>query len=162
MEASSPPYSAPNMDRYTGSAKTESTGWRVSWNYMARSSKALRKPVPGRLFVWVKVLSWVELAVFAALLFFWLAPGFEGETSIFGLAHGLGFVALCGVIWACVLRREAPYTLLAATLTPVGPLGSVLAIELIERKGWGIESPDRPSAEVGLTRGVPTSVESPR
>ncbi|MFN8160200.1 MAG: hypothetical protein U0R52_04035 [Solirubrobacterales bacterium] len=109
---------------------------------MAESTKALRKPVPGRLFVWVKRLSWLELAVFAALIFFWLAPGFDRETSIFGLAHGLGFVALCIAIWVCVLRREAPYTLLAATLTPVGPVGSVIGIELIERKGWGVRPPE--------------------
>jgi hypothetical protein len=46
------------------------------------------------------------------------------------------------VIWIAAVRREAPYTLLAATLTPVGPVGSVIGIELIERKGWGVaESP---------------------
>ena len=42
------------------------------------------------------------------------------------------------VIWIACVRREAPYTLLAATLTPVGPVGSVIGIELIERKGWGV------------------------
>jgi hypothetical protein len=57
---------------------------------------------------------------------------------IFGWAHGLGFIALCIVIWVACVRREAPYTLLAATLTPVGPVGSVIGIELIERKGWGV------------------------
>ena len=98
----------------------------------------LQKPVPGRLFVWVKRLSWLELAVFAGLLFFWLMPGFETETMIFGWAHGLGFIALCILIWIAAVRREAPYTLLAATLTPVGPVGSVIGIELIERKGWGV------------------------
>ena len=46
------------------------------------------------------------------------------------------------MIWIACVRREAPYTLLAATLTPVGPVGSVIGIELIERKGWGIA--DRP------------------
>jgi hypothetical protein len=105
---------------------------------MARRSRGLRKPVPGPLFTWVKRLSWAELAVFAALLFFWLVPGFERETFIFGLSHGIGYIVLCLAIWAAILRREAPYTLLAATLTPVGPLGSVIAIELIERRGWGI------------------------
>ena len=105
---------------------------------MAKSSRALRKPVPGRLFEAVKWFSWIELAVFAALLVFWLVPGFETETMIFGWAHGLGFIALCIAIWIAVLRREAPYTLLAATLTPVGPVGSVIAIEGIERRGWGI------------------------
>jgi hypothetical protein len=90
------------------------------------------------LFVWVKRLSWVELAVFGLLILFWLAPGFETETMVFGWAHGLGFIVLCIVIWVACGRREAPYTLLAATLTPVGPVGSVVGIELIERRGWGV------------------------
>jgi hypothetical protein len=98
----------------------------------------MRRPVPGALFARVKLLSWIELVVFAGLIFFWLAPGFETETMIFGWAHGLGYVALCVAIWIACVKREAPYTLLAATLTPVGPLGSVIAIELIERRGWGI------------------------
>ena len=99
----------------------------------------LRKPVPGRFFEVVKFASWFEAALFATLLFFWLAPGFAGETSLFGLLHGLGFVALCLLILAAVLRHEAPYPLLAATLTPVGPFGSVVGIALIERRGWGVE-----------------------
>jgi hypothetical protein len=98
------------------------------------SSDAPDKPVPGALWPWVKLTSWLELAIFAALCFFWLAPGFDGESYIFGWAHGLGFIALCVLIWIAILRREAPYTLLAATLTPVGPLGSVIGIGVIERK----------------------------
>ena len=81
--------------------------------------------------------SFVVGAVIGALLF-WLLPGFETETMLFGWAHGLGFIALCVMIWIAAVKREAPYTLLAATLTPVGPVGSVIGIELIERKGWGI------------------------
>jgi hypothetical protein len=104
----------------------------------------LRKPVPGPLFHKVKVLSWIELAIFAGLIFFWLVPGFDTETMLFGWAHGLGFIVLCIVIWVACGKREAPYTLLAATLTPVGPVGSVIGIELIERRGWGVaESPQR-------------------
>jgi hypothetical protein len=104
----------------------------------------LRKPVPGPLFRWVKLLSWVELGIFAGLMVFWLAPGFETETMVFGWAHGLGFIALCLLIWVACGKREAPYTLLAATLTPVGPVGSVIGIELIERRGWGVaDSPQR-------------------
>jgi hypothetical protein len=115
---------------------------------MPRRSKPLQKPVPGPLFAWVKRFSWLELAIFTALVFFWLAPGFPKETMIFGWAHGIGYVGLCLLIWATVLRHEAPYTLLGATLTPVGPLGSVIAIELIQRKGWGIARvPDPAAAE---------------
>jgi len=96
--------------------------------------EVLRKPIPGALWPWVKRASWVELGVFTALCAFWLAPGFDRESLVFGWAHGIGFIALCALIWIAVLRREAPYTLLAATLTPVGPLGSVIAIEVIERR----------------------------
>ena len=94
------------------------------------------------MFKWVKWLSWVELGIFSLLILFWLIPGFDTETMVFGWAHGLGFVALCIVIWVACVRRQAPYTLLAATLTPVGPVGSVIGIELIERKGWGVANPD--------------------
>ena len=86
------------------------------------------------MYIWVKRASYVELALFTALIVVWLAPGYEGATSVLGLAHGLGFVALALLIWACVLRHEAPYTLLAATLTPVGPVGSVIAIHYIDRR----------------------------
>jgi hypothetical protein len=108
----------------------------------------MRKPVPGALFVWVKRLSWVELAIFSALIVFWLVPGFQAETMVFGWAHGLGFVGLCIVIWVACLRHEAPYTLLAATLTPVGPVGSVIGVELIERKGWGVAGYPQDAAEI--------------
>jgi hypothetical protein len=93
------------------------------------------------MFPWVKRFSVLELAFFAGLLVFWLLPGFETETMVFGWAHGLGFIALCVLIWVAAVRREVPYTLLAATLTPVGPVGSVIGIELIERRGWGIAQP---------------------
>ncbi len=101
--------------------------------------RPFEKPVPGELFVWVKRISWIELAIFSGLIVFWLVPGFETETMLFGWAHGLGFVGLCVLIWVACIRKETPYTLLAATLTPVGPVGSVIGIELIERKGWGID-----------------------
>lgn len=100
----------------------------------APATQALRAPVPGALWPWVKRASWFELALFAALCFFWLVPGFQHETLIFGAAHGIGYVGLCILIVVAVLRHQAPYTLLAATLTPVGPLGSVIAIRWIERR----------------------------
>ena len=118
---------------------------------MAR--KPFEKPVPGELFVWVKRVSWIELVVFAGLMLFWLLPGFETETMLFGWAHGLGFIALCLLIWVACIRKETPYTLLAATVTPAGPVGSVIGIELIERKGWGIG--EHPSSPTRVTKTAP-------
>jgi hypothetical protein len=118
---------------------------------MAR--KAFEKPVPGKLFVWVKRVSWIELAIFAGLLACWLLPGLDTETMFFGWAHGLGFIALCLLIWVACIRKEAPYTLLAATLTPVGPVGSVIGIELIERKGWGVA--EQSGSQIDATKTAP-------
>jgi hypothetical protein len=112
--------------------------------------------MPGNLWPWVKRASWFELVLFAALCFFWLAPGFKQETLIFGAAHGIGYVALCVLILVAILRRQAPYLLLAASLTPVGPLGSVVAIGWIERRSG------REMAAAGLVEaGGPHSPHTP-
>jgi hypothetical protein len=109
-----------------------------------------RKPVPGTLFRWVKIASWFELGLFTALLIFWIAPGYASETALFGLLHGVGYLGLCALIFWAIMRREAPWPLLAATLTPLGPVGAVIGIELIERRGWGIEPPElTPRDETG-------------
>jgi hypothetical protein len=133
------------MDRLSEVRRGGSTGGRgnaaASLGPVATAEHArpLAKPVPGTLFRWVKVVSWFESLLFAALLFFWIAPGYHSETSLFGLLHGLGYLGLLALIFWAVMRREAPWPLLAATLTPIGPFGTVIGIELIERKGWGIE-----------------------
>ena len=101
---------------------------------MNADAEVLSQRTPGPVFAWVKRLSWLELAIFAVLVVFWLVPGYKGEEFVFGLSHGIGYLILCAVIWIAILRHEAPYTLLAATLTPVGPLGSVIAIHFIERR----------------------------
>ncbi len=109
-----------------------------------RSPDAPRRPVPGRLFAWVKRASFAEAALFAALLAVWIAPGGDEATFALGLAHGIGYIGLCIFIWIAIMRREAPYGLLAASLTPVGPFGTVVGIELIERRGWGVAPPPAP------------------
>jgi hypothetical protein len=108
---------------------------------VSTSSRAhpLPRPVPGRLFRWVKIASWFELGLFTALLAFWIAPGYHSETALFGLLHGVGYLGLCALIFVAIMRREAPWPLFAATLTPLGPVGAVIGIELIERRGWGVD-----------------------
>ncbi len=113
----------------------------------AGPQSVLRTPVPGPMFRWVKIASYLELALFAGLLIVWLAPGLEHPTFLFGLAHGIGFIVLALLVWIAVIRHQAPYTLLAATLTPVGPVGSVIAIAVIEKR-WG-------GAAKGVTRSAP-------
>lgn len=97
--------------------------------------REFRARAPGPLWIWVKRASFVELAIFMGLLVVWLAPGLEGPTFVFGMAHGIGYIALCLLLWVAIMRREAPFWLFAATLTPVGPVGSVAGIEWIEHRG---------------------------
>jgi hypothetical protein len=97
-------------------------------------SAELRKPAPGALYPWLRRASWLELGLFGALVFFWLAPGFDGETTVFGWAHGIGYLVLLLLIFAGVVRHEVPFWLLAATLTPVGPLGSVIGFAVLDRR----------------------------
>lgn len=94
----------------------------------------LSAPRPSALYPWVRRASWAETVVFAALLVFWLAPGFASETTVFGWAHGIGYLALVLLIFAAVLRHEVPFWLLAATFTPLGPIGSVAGIAWLDRR----------------------------
>src|SRR5215211_6088900 len=110
-------------------------------------SEPLPRPVPGTLFRWVKVASWFELCLFGALLFFWIAPGYDGETALFGLLHGLGYLGLCALILVTIVRRQAPWPLLAATLTPLGAIASEIPPWLpTRRRGAGRVDPLPPAA----------------
>ena len=100
----------------------------------AAGEREFRPRATGPLFRWVKLASLIELGIFSGLLIVWLLPGLSGPTFWFGLAHGLGFLLLCALIWVAVLRREAPFWLLASALTPVGPVGSTAGIVYIERR----------------------------
>jgi hypothetical protein len=108
-----------------------------------RATHDLRRPRPGALYPWVRRASWVETAIFAALLVFWLAPGFAEETTVFGWAHGIGYLALLGLIFVAVLRHEVPFWLLAATFTPLGPIGSVAGIVYLDRRDRQQAAPSR-------------------
>lgn len=82
----------------------------------------------------LRLFSWLESAVFAGLLVVWLAPGAEGATTVFGWAHGIGYLALLFAIFAGVLRNIVPFWLLAVTFTPVGPLGSLVGFAVLDRR----------------------------
>ena len=98
----------------------------------------MRKPVPGRLFVWVKRLSWIELSIFAALIAFWL---------IARVVRNVLKRVLRRVSHSEQVNQLLSYSVFLALLAvgdPVGPVGSVIGIELIERRGWGVgDSPQK-------------------
>lgn len=117
---------------------------------LERAEDMLIAAEPGALYPWVRRASYVELALFAALIVFWLLPGYPRETFIFGLGHGVGYLVLLSLIWVAFLRRQVPLWLLGATATPLGPVGSVIGIGLWDRSRRRRGGPRR-----GSTRPAP-------
>ncbi len=87
------------------------------------------------LFRAVRLLSGVESALFTALLVVWLGHIDERAEFVLGLSHGIGVIVLCLLIWVGCLRRVFPWPLLAAAVSPLGPLAAAVGIEILRRRG---------------------------
>jgi hypothetical protein len=74
------------------------------------------------LFKLLRAMSFVNSTVFTALLFFWLMPGFETETTVFGWMHGCLWIALSVLSIVAVRLHEIPFWL-AVVVTVVGGVG---------------------------------------
>ena len=89
------------------------------------------------LFRAVRLLSGLESALFTALLVVWLGGLNERAEFVLGLSHGIGVIVLCLLIWIGCMRRVFPWPLLAATVSPLGPIAAAIGIELIRRHRLG-------------------------
>ena len=74
------------------------------------------------LFRLLRALSFANSAVFAALLCFWLAPGYAPETTVLGWCHGCMWIALSLLSIVAVRRGAIPFWL-AVVVTVVGGVG---------------------------------------
>ena len=82
----------------------------------------------------VRLFSLTELGVFAALLVVAIGGLSESAEQVLGWTHGVGWILLCLMVaWGCG-RRVFPYTLLAATVSPLGPVGSTIGLEWLARR----------------------------
>jgi hypothetical protein len=70
----------------------------------------------------LKRASFTHSAVYTVLLVVWLVPGLHGLEAIFGLAHGLGWIAMS---LACLvaLRRRVIDLRLAVAVAVLGGVG---------------------------------------
>jgi hypothetical protein len=70
-------------------------------------------------------LKWASFAhstVYACLLTAWAIPGLHGAEFVFGMAHGLGWFAMCALmLWA--LRRRIVDLRLATAVAILGAVG---------------------------------------
>jgi hypothetical protein len=81
----------------------------------------------------VRLYSAFEACVFTALLVVWIG-GLDRAQLVLGWTHGVGWLFLCAAVLAGCLRRVFPWPVLAATVSPLGPIGALIAIELAARR----------------------------
>jgi uncharacterized membrane protein len=82
----------------------------------------------------VRLYSAAEMCVLTALLVVWLGHLSEEAEAVLGWTHGIGWILLCLLVaWGCT-RRIFPWPLLAATVSPLGPIGSTVGIEYLARR----------------------------
>jgi hypothetical protein len=78
----------------------------------------------------VRLYSAAELTIFTALVVVWVGGLSDSTKEILGWCHGFGWIALCIAIAFGCTRRVFPWPVLAAAVSPLGPLGSTIAIEI--------------------------------
>lgn len=85
-------------------------------------------------FTAVRLYSLAEVCVFAALLTVAIGELSEDAEQVLGWTHGVGWIVLCLLVaWGC-RRGTFPWPLLAATVSPLGPVGSTVGIEYLARR----------------------------
>jgi hypothetical protein len=82
----------------------------------------------------VRLYSLAEVCIFAALLVTAIGGLSEDLELILGWTHGIGWILLCLLVANGCRRRIFPWPLLAATVSPLGPIGSTAGLEYLARR----------------------------
>ena len=85
-------------------------------------------------FTRLKYLSFTHSAIYLSLLAVWLGGGPEDLKMVLGWCHGIGWLALCAAVLVGCARRVFPWPVLAATVSPLGPIGATVALEIAARR----------------------------
>jgi hypothetical protein len=82
----------------------------------------------------VRLYSLFELCIFTALVVVAIG-GFDPQLQlVLGWTHGFGWILLCLAVARGCRRGVFPWTLLAATVSPLGPVGSTIGLEYLSRR----------------------------
>jgi hypothetical protein len=82
-------------------------------------------------FQFVRIYSAVECVLFTSLLVVWIGGLSDDAKTVLGWTHGFGWIILCLLVLYGWVRRIFPGPLLAATVSPLGPLGSTIGFEVL-------------------------------
>jgi hypothetical protein len=89
----------------------------------------------------VRIYSLVEVCIFTALIVTAIGGFSEDAERILGWTHGFGWIFLCILVAHGARRHIFPWPLLAATVSPLGPVGSTIGLEYLARKDRGHSLP---------------------
>ena len=81
----------------------------------------------------VRLYSAAEACVLTALIVVWVAGLGDQAQLVLGWTHGCGWILLCLAVARGCRRGVFPWPLLAATVSPLGPLASTAGIEYLAR-----------------------------
>jgi hypothetical protein len=82
----------------------------------------------------VRLYSLAEVCVFTALIVVAIGGFDEDAEQVLGWTHGIGWILLCLAVAHGCRRRVFPWPLLAATVSPLGPVGSSVGLEYLSRR----------------------------
>jgi hypothetical protein len=82
----------------------------------------------------VRLYAGLESIVFLTLIVVWQADLSAEAKTVLGWVHGFGWIALCLLVAYGYVRKQFPGWLLAATVSPAGPLGALVGFELLVRR----------------------------
>jgi hypothetical protein len=89
---------------------------------------------------WLVIVRWVALADLVLLIVLLVASFNNNEemVSIFGLAHGIVFLALIGIVGMGALQKLWSWWFLVSTLVTTGPPGAFVGEVIIARKARAV------------------------
>ena len=81
----------------------------------------------------VRLYSLVEVCIFTGLIVTAVGGFSEQAETVLGWTHGFGWIFLCLLVAYGARRGIFPWALLAATVSPFGPIGCSLGLEYLAR-----------------------------
>jgi hypothetical protein len=82
----------------------------------------------------VRLYSLLELCIFTTLVVVAIGGFGERLELVLGWTHGVGWILLCFAVAAGCRRGVFPWPLFAATVSPLGPVGSTIGLEYLSHR----------------------------
>ena len=82
----------------------------------------------------VRIYSLIEVCIFATLLVVAIGGLGESAEQVLGWTHGVGWIILCLLVANGCWKKIFPWPLFAATVSPLGPMGSTAGLEYLARR----------------------------